>query len=68
MKIEFSNREYINEHGKAPKGYGYWYFTFEGFERWERGTLTEAKKKCSDFIRAIAPKGYKETVVVNIEP
>ena len=38
MKIEFSNREYIYEHGKAPKGFGHWYFTFEGMGRWEFGT------------------------------
>ena len=68
MKIEFTNREYLFEHGKAPKGFGHWYFTFEGQGRWEVGTLTEAKKKVSAYIREIAPKGYAETVIVNIEP
>ena len=68
MKIEFSDREYRFEHGKAPKGYGHWYFTFEGLGRWEVGTLTEAKKKVKEHIREIAPKGYAETVYVNIEP
>lgn len=68
MKIVFTDREYHFEHGKAPKGYGHWYFTFEGHGRWEVGTLTEAKKKVKEHIREIAPKGYAETVYVNIEP
>lgn len=68
MKIEFSDSEYRVEHGKAPKGYGHWLFTFEGYERWEAGTLTEAKKKVRAYIKEIAPMDYTGTVTVNIEP
>lgn len=68
MKIEFSTREYLKEHGKQPKGRGWWMFTFEGYLFEATGTLTEAKKKCSEFVKAVAPKGYSETVTVNVEP
>ena len=68
MKIEFTDREYRFENGRAPKGYGHWFFTFEGHERWEIGTLTEAKKKVRAYIKEIAPKGYDGIVTVNIEP
>lgn len=68
MKIEFTTREYQWEHGKTPKGTGYWMFDFEGyqFEAW--GTLTEAKKACKEYIKKIAPKDYTETVYVNVMP
>ena len=46
MKIEFTDSEYRFEHGKAPKGLGWWFFKFEGHEFETTGTLTEAKKKC----------------------
>lgn len=69
MKIEFSDTSYRWTHGKAPKGYGWWFFTFEGIHEFEAtGTLTEAKKQCRKHIRSIAPKGYAETVYVTIEP
>jgi len=68
MKIEFTDREYRFEHGHAPKGRGWWFFKFEGHEFEATGTLTEAKKKCREHIREIAPKDYVGTVYVNIEP
>lgn len=69
MKIEFSDAEYRMEHGKAPKGYGAWYFEFEGQGRWEyNATLTEAKQKVRQYIRQIAPVDYHGTVYVNIAP
>ena len=68
MKIIFTDTEYKFENGHAPKGYGHWLFTFEGHERWEVGTLTEAKKKVKEYIKQIAPTGYAEDVYVNIEP
>ena len=68
MKIEFLSREFINEHGKAPKGYGHWLFQFEGYEYWTHGTLTEAKKACREYIKSVAPAGYAGTVYVNIAP
>lgn len=68
MKIEFSTWEYLKEHGKEPKGWGWWMFTFEGYLFEATGTLTEAKKKCREFVKAVAPKGYSETVTVNVEP
>lgn len=69
MKIEFNTREFIYEHGNAPKGYGSWCFTFEGFDLWVHGAkYSEAKKKVREHIKQIAPKGYTETVYVNVEP
>lgn len=68
MRIEFTDTEYKFEHGTAPRGYGRWFFTFEGYERWESGTLTEAKKKCREYIKQVAPADYVGTVYVNIEP
>lgn len=69
MRIEFVDREYRWSHGKAPRGWGWWLFTFEGCHEFNTtGTLTEAKKDCKAYIRRIAPKGYNETVYVTIEP
>lgn len=68
MDIIFTTREYEYEHGHAPKGRGWWFFTFEGFTFDHVGTLTEAKKACKRHIRGIAPHGYIQTVYVNIEP
>lgn len=68
MDIEFLTREYEAEHGRKPRGYGWWYFTFEGMDFSATGTLTEAKRACKQHIRDIAPHGYIETVYVNIEP
>lgn len=67
MRIEFSNSEYMREHGKPPKGRGWWMFKFEGSYEFEAsGTLTEAKSKCREYVRSVAPEGYSETVVVTI--
>lgn len=70
MKIEFTDREYIFEHGHAPKGRGCWIFEFEGMQYTARccQTLTEAKKEVKEHIKKIAPKGYVGTVYVNIAP
>ena len=68
MKIEFSDREYMRSHGKQPKGRGYWGFTFEGYEFWACGTLTEAKKACKAEIKRLAPENYDGYVSVNILP
>lgn len=68
MKIEFTDREYLIEHGHAPRGRGYWGFRFEGRECWQYGTLTEAKKKCREYVKECAPEGYDGTVYVNVEP
>lgn len=68
MRIEFTDREYRFENGKAPKGYGFWGFTFEGYEFWKRGTLTEAKKACREYVKQVAPADYVGTVDVNILP
>ena len=68
MQIIFLSREYEAEHGHSPKGYGFWVFSFEGYTFSASGTLTEAKKACRTHIRQTAPKGYTETVFVNIEP
>lgn len=68
MRIEFSDREYRYEHDRAPRGRGWWLFTFEGHEFEHIGTLTEAKQACREHIRKIAPADYAGTVRVNIEP
>ena len=68
MTIIFSTREYQHEHGKAPKGYGYWGFEFEGLTCWEKGTLRDAKRMAMATIRKAAPAGYTGTVEVNILP
>ena len=68
MKIEFSDRKYMYEHGKAPKGYGQWFFTFEGYSQWVCGTLAEAKRRCREYVKKVAPKDYVGTVLVTIEP
>ena len=68
MRIEFNDSTYRFEHGKAPKGYGMWAFEFEGYMDWESGTLAEAKKKCKECIKKVAPKDYAGTVIVTILP
>lgn len=68
MRIEFSDREYRYENGKAPKGFGFWGFSFEGYEFWKSGTLTEAKKACKEYVKQVAPADYVGTVIVNILP
>lgn len=68
MRIEFTDREYRFEHGKTPRGYGYWLFTFEGYSYSATGTLTTAKVKCREYVKTVAPKGCVGTVIVNIEP
>lgn len=70
MKIEFSDREYQIEHGRAPKGRGGWIFEYEGIQYWARccQTLTEAKKEVREHIKATAPKDYQGTVYVTICP
>lgn len=48
--MRFTTREFINSHGKAPKGRGMWAFIFrtvQGTETWfcpQPGTLVEARK------------------------
>lgn len=66
--VVFLMREYTSEHGRAPRGRGYWGFEFEDMEYWTQGTLTEAKKACIQHIREIAPQGYNDTVLVNVMP
>lgn len=70
MKIEFTDSEYIYEHGHAPKGRGCWMFSFEGYEYTAPCclTLTEAKKHCKEEIKRLAPSDYVGTVYVNILP
>ena len=68
MKIEFKDSMYRFENGHAPKGYGQWLFSFEGYTYWTSGTLTEAKRHCREYVKKVAPEGYTGTVYVNIEP
>lgn len=71
MKIEFYTGEYEYEYGRAPKGRGYWGFSFEGYEYWANGTYGEAKKACKEEVRRLAPRDskgrlYEGTVVVRV--
>lgn len=68
MAIVFTTREYLRDHGRLPRGRGYWGFEFEGRDFWATGTLTEAKAACVRHIREIAPKGYDKVVYVNVLP
>ena len=70
MKIEFSNREYVNGHGKQPKGFGVWWFEFcDGYTFHATGTLAEAKKACRQYVKQYL-KGYDyyDFVMVNVLP
>ena len=68
MRIEFTTREYMRDHGRMPKGRGYWGFEYEGYEFWAYGTLSEAKKACKEDVKKNAPKGYVGIVYVNVLP
>ncbi len=68
MMMEFSTREYEREHGKAPKGFGYWGFEFEGYTFWHSGTYTQAKKACRTDVKAKAPNDYQGYVIINVLP
>ena len=68
MRIEFTDSEYKFEHGKAPRGYGWWMFSFEGYTFEHTGTLTEAKNACKAEVKRLAPEDYVGTVSVNILP
>lgn len=66
MTIEFSTREYEFTHGRTPKGYGHWGFTFEGHEFWATGTYAEAKKACRKEVKRLAPERYDGFVTVKV--
>lgn len=66
MTIEFNDREYQWTYGKAPKGRGWWWFFFEGYEFQCQGTFAEAKKACIKRIRELAPKDYDGYVIVKV--
>ena len=68
MTIDFTDREYLRDHGRKPKGRGFWGFEFEGYQFWATGTLTEAKKACRAEVKRLAPEGYTGFVIVNILP
>lgn len=68
MKIEFTTSEYKFENGRSPKGYGYWGFSFEGYQFWVSGNYGDAKRACGEEVRRLAPKGYAGTVIVNVLP
>ena len=49
MKIteRINEREFVHEHGRAPKGQGGWLFQVEGVDEWVNvnGTYTEARRE-----------------------
>lgn len=69
ITIDFTTREYVRDHGKAPRGYGRWGFEFEGcYEFWHTGTFAECKKACREYVKSVAPEGYTGFVTVNVLP
>lgn len=68
MKIDFYTDKYEHEYGKAPKGRGWWFFSFEGYTFNFTGLYGEAKKACRNYIKNVAPAGYADTVIVIVEP
>jgi hypothetical protein len=52
ISVRYSDREYRNSHGTAPRGYGNWMFEDEVGAIYEaKGTLTEAKREVTRAIR-----------------
>jgi len=54
MKVEFRTHEYEWSHGKQPRGYGYWAFSFPGTQAdffWFQGSYSDAKKAAKDEAR-----------------
>lgn len=52
---DFSNWHYEREHGKAPRGRGFWAFEDNSGHTWyvdETLTLTEAKRKATAMLKA----------------
>ena len=68
MKIEFLTSKYVYNAGHEPKGRGWWWFTFEGYEFQATGTYSEAKKACRAYVKSVAPEDYIGTVYVTVEP
>ena len=46
MKTQINTSKYQYNHGKAPRGYGYWAFLDKSGDvvMWHTGTYSEAKK------------------------
>lgn len=60
MNIRFDDTQYRAAHGKAPRGYGLWFFSAETDNQSKeplvnayivRGTLTDAKKDVAAWLR-----------------
>lgn len=68
MAIEFRTGFFEYEHGRRPKGYGFWLFSFEGHEFGASGTYTDAKKKCVEYVRRNVPADFVGRVIVEVEP
>lgn len=66
FRVWFSTHEFEREHNKAPRGYGFWGFRFEGHEFWAKGTYTEAKMACIREVSRLAPAGYSNAVSVEV--
>ena len=76
MRIEFSNDKYIASHGRAPRGYGSWAFSYRAEcdlrasepVFFHGKTLGDAKKAMREHIKSIAPAGFKGWVEVLVLP
>ena len=67
MKYEFSNKHYVAEHGKSPRGFGWWWFSFEGYAFEHTGTLTEAKQACREYAKTVPVDGRGGVLTIYVE-
>ena len=68
MTFEFDTRTYVWTHGREPRGYGGWAFTFDGCDpMWAPpSTYTAAKTWMRKTLKLMAPAGYDGCVVVRV--
>ncbi|HTB46628.1 MAG TPA: hypothetical protein VK741_23625 [Acetobacteraceae bacterium] len=74
VRIEFKTRQYQFAHGKQPRGFGYWAFTYGGDEGEalfapHAMSLTDAKKWVAAVAREqAAASGFSGTLVIEVGP
>jgi hypothetical protein len=68
LTFQFDTRDYQWTHGRHPKGWGTWAFTFSGNEPvWApASTYGAAKVWVQKHIRQLAPKDYTGTIIVTV--
>ena len=61
-KVEFNTNRYTFSHGKAPRGYGVWWFEARGQEVSFSGKYAEAKKQAAKWAKE---NGFSEVKVLS---